>query len=152
MGGIMSAKVVPCAWCREKPNRNTRAWTMIPRPPPIPVNPLKIRAAKPRSTWNISWVILRLPRFWRRLSVGLAAHHPSTAPSTCWFELNAFMDYPHRCFSSSALSMMISISSVISSWWRALRLRISSDVSFSNRWMAWSICWKRRRFSAIKEL
>jgi maleate cis-trans isomerase len=41
---------------------------------------------------------------------------------------------------------------LISSWRKVLRLRISSVMSFSNRWTAWSMCWKRRRFSAIKEL
>ena len=50
------------------------------------------------------------------------------------------------------LSMIISISSVISSWRRMLRLRRSSAEVFSNRRTAESICCIRRWFSAMSEL
>lgn len=46
MGGSISAKLVPCAMCCEKPRKNTKAGTMM-MPPPTPTNPLRTPAEIP---------------------------------------------------------------------------------------------------------
>ena len=46
MAGTMSARVVPSSWCRENPNRNSNACTMM-TPPPIQTCPLSMPATRP---------------------------------------------------------------------------------------------------------